>query len=69
MRNSNEPDWRRLDRQRRSEDVAAVLDDLKALCVGMALGVVLLAVWLVRLAPLIVAVFAAIILARCAGVL
>lgn len=76
----NERDWRSIDRQRRADDWryagefmmrpfeviggAIVMSAMLAFVAAIVVGAVL-----IRMAPLIVAVFAAIILARCTGVI
>lgn len=76
----NDRDWHTIDRQRRADDwryaghmMLRPFEALGAaivLCiVGAIVGVVLVGMVVIRLAPLIVAVFAAIILARCTGVI
>lgn len=76
----NDRDWRAVDRQRRTDDWRSagevlmwpfeVIGGALAICAVFAfLSMVFLGALLLRLAPLIVAVFAAIIIARVAGVL
>lgn len=73
-------DWREIDRQRRADDwryageflmqpFAAIWAAAMLVVIGFVLCFALLGAVLVRLAPLIVSVFAAIMLARCMGVL